>query len=350
MNHKHHLIFFCFLIVAASAPNPLWPKESSSFQKDLAAFHKNPRDLDSREKVIKDALFLKPAPALPGAAVSLKGQAKEAFEKSQFKNAIQALAKASDRAPWDAGIYYDLAQAQEKAGLYPEALQSLLNLYLLAAPKADDRQQVQDRIGKLRDENKKWMADQIEHLDVNSAGNTLGARFGEMGSAAQIEVPFLAKALKNNDGDTRAGAAILLGQMGPEAAGAMPALADRLDDPVTTVRESAADALSKMGPGVAPFMSDLIDSLRDDDAVVRTGASFALGNIGPGAVKAVPALAKALKDPDPRVRSNTAYALGKIGHNAKDALPVLEGMSNDIDPTVKKNAAWAVQAINVTAE
>ncbi len=327
MNHKHHLIFSCLLIVAVSAPDPLWPKESSSFQKDLAAFHKNPRDLDSREKVIQDALSLKPAPALPSAAVSLKGQAKEALEKSEFKKAAQSLAKASDYAPWDAGIYNDFAQAQEKAGLYPEALQSL-NLYLLAAPQADDRQEVKDRIGKLSDENKKWMADQIEHLDVDSAGNKLGARFGEMGSAAQMEVPFLAKALKNNDGDTRAGAAILLGQMGPEAAGAMPALADRLDDPVTTVRESAADAFSKMGPGVAPFMPDLIDSLRDDDAVVRTGASFALGNIGPGAVKAVPALTKALKDPDPRVRSNAAEALGQIGPNAKEGLA---GSGGDVE-------------------
>ncbi len=336
------------LILAGLIPGFL-RAEGSSFRKDLSAYYKNTNDLASREKVIQDVLAMKKAPALPKAVNPLKKAGEDSLQKSKFLEASQSLQTASDWAPWDTGIYSDLAQAQEKAGLYPEAIQNL-NLYLLAAPEANDRPQVQGRIQKLDDENKHWMADLIEHLDVDSAGNTLAARFGEMGPAAKIEVPFLVKALKNNDEDTRVGAAMLLGLMGPDAAGAMPALVDRLDDPVTTVRAQAADALSKMGPGVVQFMPDLIDSLRDDDANVRISASFALGNIGPGAVKAVPALAKVLRDPDPWVRSNAAYALGKIGPGAKEALPALEGMSNDIDPAVKKNAAWAVQKIKTGAD
>ncbi len=349
MNQRHYLIFFYFLICAVSAPNPLWPKESSSFKKDLAAFHKNPRDLDLREKVIQDDLTMKPSAILPGAAVKWKAKAMEVFEKLQFKDAAQFLEKASELAPWDAGTYCDLAQAQEKSGLYPEAMQSL-TLYLLAAPGANDRQQAQDRIKKMENENKKWMADQIEHLDVDSVGNSLAARLIEMGPVARTEVSFLSKALKNNDEDTRANAALLLGEIGPMAVSAIPALADRLDDPKPWVRGNAAFALSKVGPEVVQVLSVLVDSLRDDDANVRTSVSCALGNIGPAAEKAIPALTKALKDKDLKVRADAAYALGKIGHAAKDALPVLEEMSSDINPTAKKNAAWAIQQITATTE
>jgi HEAT repeat protein len=348
MNRKYKLVFSTLLILAATAPGPLWPKDSS-FKKDLAAFQKKPRDLDLREKVIQDSLSLKSAPALPKAAAKLKADAKDAIEKSQFKDAAQSLEKASDLAPWDAATYSDLAQDQEKAGLYPEAMQSL-DLYLLAAPTADNRPQVQDQLKKLDDENKRWMGDQIEHLDVDYVGNSLAARLLEMGPSAKTEVPFLAKALKNNDTDTRANAALLLGQIGPDAVSAIPALADRLDDPEERVRGNAAFALSKAGPEVVQVLPDLIYAMGDGDANVRTSVSCALGNIGPAAVKAVPALAKALKDKDPKVRADSAYALGKIGPAAKDALPTLEGMSKDSETQAQKNAAWAVQQINATAK
>jgi HEAT repeat protein len=348
MKHKNNLICYFILIFLVSGPGFLWPK-GSSFKKDLTVFHKNPRNGDLREKIIQEVLSMKSSPALPSAAVSLKSQAKEDFEKSQFKEAAKALSLASDWAPWDAGTYSDLAQAQENAGFFPDAMQSL-NLYLLASPQAEDRQKVQDRIGKLGEENKKWMADQIEHLDVEAVGNSLAARLVEMGPAAKIELPFLTQALKKNDEDTRANAAQLLGQMGPAAAPAIPALADRLDDPVTNVKEKASDALSKLGPSVVQVLPDLIDSLRDEDAFIRTSIAIALGNIGPGAAKAVPALAKALKDRDLRVRADAAYALAKIGPAAKDALPALEAMSNDSDPTARKNAAVAIKQINTKAE
>jgi len=348
MNHKNYWIYTCFLIIAVSTSGPLWA-EGSSFRKDLSAYYKNTNDLTSREKVIQDVLAMKEAPAPPKAAIPLKKAGEDSFQKSKFLEAAKSLQTASDWAPWDTGIYSDLAQAQEKAGLYPEAIQNL-GLYLLAAPKAEDRQQVQDRIKKLEDENKRWMTDQIEHLDDDAVGNSLAARCVEMGAASKPEVPCLIKALKNNDTDTRSHAAMVLGQIGPVAAGAIPALADRLDDPQTLVRENAADALSKLGPGVLQVLPDLMDSLKDDDASVRTSAAFALGNIGPAGEKAVPALVKALKDQDSRVRANSAYALGKIGPAAKEAQSILEGLSNDRDPTVKKNAAWAVQQINPPAE
>ncbi len=230
-------------------------------------------------------------------------------------------------------------------GFYPEALQSL-NLYLLAAPKAEDRPQVQDRIGKLGEENKKWMEDQISHLDVEAVGNSLAARLAGMRMAAKIEVPYLVKALKKNDDDTRANAAQLLGQIGPDADSAIPTLADRLDDAVTNVKEKASEALSKLGPDVVQVLPELMDSLRDDDAFIRTNAVIAFGNIGPGAAKAV----QALKDRDFWVRADAAYALAKIGPAAKEALPALEAMSNDKDPTAKKNATVAIKQINTKAE
>jgi hypothetical protein len=348
MYHKHHLIFTCFLTLAVSAPGFLWA-EGSSFRKDLSAYYKNTNDLASREKVIQDVLAMKKAPALPKAAVPLRKAGEDSLQKSKFLEAAKSLQTASDWAPWDTGIYGDLAQAQEKAALYPEAIQSL-NLYLLAAPKADDRQQIQDRIGKLGDENKKWMAGQIEHLDDDDAENSLAKRLAGMGPAARIEVPFLAKALKNNDTDTRSHAALILGQIGPDAAGAIPDLADRLDDPVSVVREAAADAFIKIGPEAFQALGALKDALTDEDVNVRNSACCALGDIGPKAVGAVPALVKVLKDWNSNVRTNAAEALGKIGPGAKDALPALEDLSKESDPKVREKAAWAVKQINMTAE
>lgn len=337
------------LALVILTPGWIWAGDSKAFQKDLSAFYKNPRDLDLQEKIIQDVLALKSPPALPSAAVSLKGEAKKALEDSKFKEAAESLLTASQWAPWNSGAYSDLAQAQEKAGLYPEALQSL-DLYLLSAPKAEDRPQVQERIKKLDDENQKWMADQIRKLDDVDTANSLANRVVEMGPAAKAEVAFLIKTLRNNDDDTRAHAAFVLGQIKPPAAEALSPLAERLDDPQTVVRENASDALSKMGPGVVQVLPDLIDSLKDEDGNVRNNACIAIGNIGAAAVKAIPALVKVLKDGDSKVRGNSASALGRIGPGAKEALPALEGLSNDSNSVVKKNVAEAIQLINAAAD
>lgn len=337
------------LILSVLMPGFLWAQGASSINKDLEVYYKNANDMAMKEKVIQDVLIMKKAPAIPKKAVQLRKEGEDALQKSQFKDAAQFLRKAANWAPWNAVLYTDLAQAQEKTGLYPEAIQSL-NLYLLAAPEADDQNQVRDRIKKLDDENGQWMKAQIDHLEVDAVVSSLMTRLGEMGTAAQEEVPFLVKALKNNDIDTRANAALLLQAMGRQAVGAIPALADRLDDRDPRVRANAAFALSKMGPEVLQVLPTLMDSLTDDNADVRLSVSCALGNIGPAASKAVPDLAKALKDKDARVRADAAYALGTIGPAAKNVLPVLESLSNDKDPIVRKNAASAIEKINATTE
>jgi HEAT repeat protein len=347
VNFKYRPIVSFFFVLAVITPALLWAKGSSNFKIDLGAYYKNTNDLTSREKVIQDVLAMKKAPALPKAAVPLKKAGEDALQKSQFKEAAKSLQTAGDWAPWDAGIYSDLAQAQEKAGLYPEAIQSL-KLYAMAAPSAGDQKQVQDQIKKLDDENQHWMKAQIDHLDVDAVANSLTARLTEMGSAAQEEVPILAKALKNNDGGTRGNAAKMLGGIGPGAVAAIPALADRLDDPVSQVREDAADALIQVGPEAVQALAALKDALTDEDHNVRNSASCALGNIGPKAVPAVPALIKMLKDWNTNVRTNAANALGRIGPGAKDALPALEGLLKDPDPAVQKKVDWAVKQINST--
>ncbi len=86
------------MILMVPGPGLLWSKDTY-FKKDLQAFHKNPRDEELREKIIQEVLSMKSAPSLPSAAVSLKSQAKEATEKSQFKEAAQSLSLASDPAP-----------------------------------------------------------------------------------------------------------------------------------------------------------------------------------------------------------------------------------------------------------
>lgn len=168
------------------------------------------------------------------------------------------------------------------AALYPETVQSL-NLYLLAAPGADNQKQVQDRIKKLDDENQQWMKTQLDHLELDSVVTSQMTTLGEMGTAAKQEAPFLVKALKNNDIDTRANAAPLLEVIGPDAAGAIPALAKVLKDKDPRVRADAAFALGTIDPAAKEVLPSLESLSNDKDPIVRKNAAAAIRKINPAA-------------------------------------------------------------------
>jgi membrane-associated protease RseP (regulator of RpoE activity) len=133
------------------------PAQSINAQETLkqyvADLQKNPSDTALREKIIKLALEMKPAPTVPKEATDAMTSGAAAFTAAKspedFKNAAAEFGKGTLAAPWLADAYYNLGSAQEKAGLYPEAAASL-RLYLLAAPGASDAKVVEAHINQIQ--------------------------------------------------------------------------------------------------------------------------------------------------------------------------------------------------------
>ncbi|HEY6249612.1 MAG TPA: hypothetical protein VI685_06600 [Candidatus Angelobacter sp.] len=111
-----------------------------------------PTDTALREKIIKLARELEPAPAVPEEAMRRLGRGQAAFELAkspvEFENAVREFQFAANSAPWFANCYFNLGVAEEKADKSEEAIASF-KLYLLAAPEAKDFDEVRQRIYKL---------------------------------------------------------------------------------------------------------------------------------------------------------------------------------------------------------
>lgn len=144
-----------------------------------------------------------------------------------------------------------------------------------------------------------------------------------IGADTKAAIPPLAKALKDEAAQVRAGAAAALYWIAPTAGAAVPALGEALGDTDRRVRRLSGLALARIGPGARSALSALIEALKDQDAGVRAATADALKGIGPPAQAAVPALSKALKDPDMRVRAAAANGLAAIGPGAKAATRAL---------------------------
>jgi tetratricopeptide (TPR) repeat protein len=115
----------------------------------ISDLQKNPNDNALREKIIKHAQTMKPAPEIPEEAQRHLGRGQAAVEiaktSEDFFLAISEFKKVLRLAPWLANAYFNLAVVQEKAGQFNEAMQNY-KLYLLAAPSASDAQEVKTRI------------------------------------------------------------------------------------------------------------------------------------------------------------------------------------------------------------
>lgn len=106
-----------------------------------------------REKVLRLALEIKPPPELPEPALRHQVRGRTALRAATSNDDLLAaadeFAKALATAPWDAASYFNLAVILEKAGRYGEAIANF-SWYLLAAPDAEDRGMVQNRIYELQ--------------------------------------------------------------------------------------------------------------------------------------------------------------------------------------------------------
>jgi len=118
----------------------------------VADLKKNPESVELREKVIKYSQTLKqkaPAPEEYERQMA-RGSAymKKATDVEGFNKAVETFKAAVALAPWEAEGYVELATAQEKAGLFAEAVQNL-NFSLLADPNAKNARETRNHIYEL---------------------------------------------------------------------------------------------------------------------------------------------------------------------------------------------------------
>jgi tetratricopeptide (TPR) repeat protein len=118
----------------------------------VADLKKNPDNVELREKIIKHAQTMKQRPPVPEEyeRQSARGGAyvKKAADKEGHLKAVESFTAAVAAAPWMAEGYVDLADAQEKAGMYAEAIQSL-NFALLADPGGKNNRELRNRVYEL---------------------------------------------------------------------------------------------------------------------------------------------------------------------------------------------------------
>jgi len=147
---------FCAIVYAA-ALLALLPAQAQTtndtLNKYVSDLQKNPLDAALREKIIKLVLTMDPKPALPGEVAIHEGAAEYAFKSAKtnadFADAAQEYEKALLAAPWLAADYFNCGVAYEKAENFDAAIRNF-NLYLTAAPDAQDATDVRKRIGGLK--------------------------------------------------------------------------------------------------------------------------------------------------------------------------------------------------------
>ena len=122
---KLAIFAFTFLALTAGAYAQS-PREQ--LQQMVEQLQKTPNDNALRERIIKLAQTVKPAPALPEEALRYEGRARAAFQtarqESDYLDAAREYRAALLQAPWVAGYYSDLCTIYEKAGVYAEAKRS----------------------------------------------------------------------------------------------------------------------------------------------------------------------------------------------------------------------------------
>jgi hypothetical protein len=147
---KNKIWIFLILFILLIIP---FPSQAQTSQQTLAQYitdlQKNPNDNALREKIIKHVQTMKPKPAIPEEAERFMARGTAAVKNAKtpgdFKDAVAEFEKAVLAAPWLSNAYYSLGIAQDKAGIYADAIKSL-NLYILASPNASDVKAVKNII------------------------------------------------------------------------------------------------------------------------------------------------------------------------------------------------------------
>jgi len=144
------LVLFFGVLMLANIANAESPREQ--LKQMVGQLQQNPDDNALREKIIKLAQKIKPAPAIPEEAEKFEGRAQFAFKNAKspadYLDAANEYEKGITAAPWVAGYYADLCTIYEKAEKYAEAKKSC-EFFLASSPSAQDASDVRKRIAGL---------------------------------------------------------------------------------------------------------------------------------------------------------------------------------------------------------
>jgi tetratricopeptide (TPR) repeat protein len=148
MKPTSKLLLFVFTFLALSASTfAQEPSPREQLQQLTAQLQQTPSDTALRERIIKLALEITPAPAVPPEAkrpfVMAGTYQKEAKKPSDFALAIDAYQDALKVAPWWGDAYYNLSVSLESVSRLDEA-RDALRLYLLTKP--NDAEEAQNRL------------------------------------------------------------------------------------------------------------------------------------------------------------------------------------------------------------
>lgn len=150
-------------------------------------------------------------------------------------------------------------------------------------------------------------------IDIDLAIKSTTDQILNASDAQNIDI--LAQQLQSRDPSLRLRAAKALGDLGPAARAAVPALAAVLADPDGDARRAAVAAIRQIQPNERPteaLVRAVAADLRDPDSNLRLLAARTLGRFGPAAAVAAPDLLALRADPDPDVRRAAGLALNLV--------------------------------------
>jgi formylglycine-generating enzyme required for sulfatase activity len=155
------------------------------FAQMVERLRNHPDDKALRERIVKAARELAPAPVPPEEARRFFIRGNTALEDAQSRDgylrAIRNYDEALKIAPWWGDAYRNLAKARDLAKEYSGAIDAL-GFYLLSGPAAADARQAQDRIYALEEKQDEQQAPAQERHDAPAAGPE---RAGQEGLAKQ---------------------------------------------------------------------------------------------------------------------------------------------------------------------
>lgn len=157
LHRRLRYIGFVFLAIAFIAMTRSAQAADTANSPEMLKFYigelkKYPEDRDLRESVIKMAQSLKPRPRVPEEAERALARGnvylKRAVDVAGYKEAITEFQTAIMLAPWLSDGYLGLSEAQEKAGLYTDAIQNL-KFHMMADPQAKGSREIKKKIYEL---------------------------------------------------------------------------------------------------------------------------------------------------------------------------------------------------------
>jgi len=152
---KYLMVVFSILIITNTA---CADSQSEQLKQMVAQLQQSPSDNVLREKIIKLAKEIKPAPVVPEEArrAFVRGNTalSEAKGPDDYARAVQRYDEAIAIAPWWGEPYFNLAKALELRQEYGRAIQSL-QLFIISGPVAESVRKAKDYSYALEDKQEK---------------------------------------------------------------------------------------------------------------------------------------------------------------------------------------------------